>query len=205
MTDVKWAGVVLIAGFLAFLVGAVFWKPALYQQELPAALAAMAEDRRRLRWIHTWMCLGVTVTTLGVALLAALLLANGERTLSIMALGLFGLGAVLWLVALIFRLTVQEGAADETRKTGRVPVGFESWHRWAGTIHVFHMLSAYGSWVLIGGALISTGIAPAWLGWAGVALGTVLALGFIALRGGPLSPPILAHVYPLAIGIALLL
>ncbi len=205
MTDVKWAGVVLIAGFTAFLVGAAFWKPALYQQEWPAALVAMSEDRRRLRWIHTWMCTGVTVTTLGVALLVALLITDGEATLSIMALGLFALGAVLWLVALFFRLTVQEWAAEETRKTGTVPTGFESWSRWAGAIHVFHMLSAYGSWVFLGGAIVSTALAPAWLGWTGVALGTVLALGFIALKGGPLAPPILAHAYPLAIGIALLI
>ncbi len=205
MTEVRWAGVVLIAGFTAFLLGAALWKPALYQQEWPAALVAMAEDRRRLRWIHTWMCLGVTVSTLGVALLAALLVADGDETLPIMALGLFGLGAVLWLVALIFRLTVQEWAAEETRKTGSVPVGYEPWSRWAGAIHVFHMLSAYASWVFIGGALVSTALAPVWLGWAGVVLGTLLALGFIAMKGGPLAPPILAHAYPLAIGIALLI
>ena len=204
MTDAQWAGIVLIAGFTTFLVGAAFWQPALYQQEWPAALVAMAEDRRRLRWIHTWMCVGVTVTTLGMALLAALLITNGETTLSILALGLFGLGAALWLVALIFRLTVQEWAAQQTREVGAVPVGYEAWSRWAGAIHVFHMLSAYGSWIFLGGAIIITTLAPVWLGWAGVVLGIVLALGFIAMRGGPLAPPILAHAYSLAIGIALL-
>ena len=185
-------------------VGAAFWQPALYQQEWPAALVAMAEDRRRLRWIHTWMCLGVTVTTLGVALAGGL--ADHQRRDDVvdLALGLFGLGAVLWLVALIFRLTVQEWAAQQTRKVGAVPVGYEAWSRWAGAIHVFHMLSAYGSWIFLGGAIIITTLAPAWLGWAGVVLGIVLALGFIAMRGGPLAPPILAHAYSLAIGIALL-
>lgn len=195
---------VLVAGFCLFLTGASFWKPAAYEQELPAALRAMAQDRKRLRWIQSWMCVGVTVTTLGVALLGALLWTRGERVLSILGVGLFAVGAVLWLMALFFRFTVEDWAAGQTAQTGEVPDGFEAWDRWAGALHSFHMVSAYLSWALIGGSLITTAVVPIWLGWSGVALGVLLSLGFVALKGGPLSPPILAHVFPLAVGIALL-
>lgn len=74
----------------------------------------------------------------------------------------------------------------------------------AGTLHSFHMLTAYASWSLLGCALVTTASVPVWLGWAGIVLGALLSLGFVVLQGGFLSPPILAHVYPLTVGIALL-
>ncbi|HEX2421048.1 MAG TPA: hypothetical protein VHL55_05570 [Acidimicrobiia bacterium] len=77
MTETRWAGVLLVAGFLSFLVGAAFWKPPVYQQELPLALRKMADDERRLRWIFPWLWIGVTVTTLGLALLTSALLIPG--------------------------------------------------------------------------------------------------------------------------------
>lgn len=67
------------------------------------------------------------------------------------------------------------------------------------------MLSSYMSWAMTGGALMTSASAPPWLGWTGVAAGCLLTVGFLAARGGPFAPPILAHVYPLAVGISLLL
>lgn len=119
-----------MAGFLFFLVGAAFWKPAVYQRELSLALPAMAEDQGRLRWIFRWMWVGVTVTTLGIALLTSALWGQGEKVWSILGLASFSLGAVLWLAALAFRLTVGISAALQTRKTGDVPPGFEVWDKW---------------------------------------------------------------------------
>jgi hypothetical protein len=194
----------LIAGFLLFGVGAVFWKPAVYQQELPLALPEMAIDRERLRWIYTWMSVGVTVTALGIALLAVQMVIRDEVILSILAAGLFGLGAAAWIIALLFRVTVGLWAAEETSNAGSVPLAFEAWSAWADSAYRYHMATAYVSWALIGGGLLVTGLTPAWLGWAGVALGAIMSIGLVALRGGPFSPPILAHVYPAAVGIALL-
>lgn len=127
MSEALWAGVLLVAGFMLFLLGAAFWKPAVYQQALPLALRAMANDRRRLTWIHAWMCIGTMVTTLGMCLLAGVLRSRGDRVLSTIAVALFAEGAVLLLVSLAFRLTVQDWAASQTVDLGTVPEGYAAW------------------------------------------------------------------------------
>lgn len=44
-------GALLIAGFVAFMIGAVRWRIE-YEQDLADALPLMHADRGRLRWIH---------------------------------------------------------------------------------------------------------------------------------------------------------
>jgi len=198
-------GAVLLAGFVTFLMGAAFWKPAVYQQALPQALAAMAQDASRLRWIQSWMVVGIVMTTLGVTSLAQRMASAGEHVWSTLGAACFALGAVLMLVSLAFGLTVRPWAAAETVATGEVPRGYEAFDRFAALLYAVHMLTAYTSWALLGAALVESRVAPAWLGWAGVGAGTALAIGFAVFRGGPFGPPILAHVYTAVIGIVFLL
>ena len=198
-------GAVLLAGLLTFLTGAVFWKPALYQQALPQALAAMAKDAPRLRWIQSWMFVGVVTTTVGVSLLAHRIDLDGERVWSTVGAACFALGAPLMLVALAFGLAVRPWAAEETVATGEVPRGYEAFDRFAGLLMAGHMVTEYASWAFLGAALLQTGTVPAWLGWSGVGAGSLFAVGFVTLRGGPFAPPFLAHVYPAVVGIVLLL
>jgi len=205
MAPIDWTGVVLVAGLVAFLTGAVFWKPAVYQQALPQALAAMAKDAARLRWIQSWMMVGIGTTTLGVALLARRIDLDGEHLWSTLGAACFALGAPLMLVSLAFGLTVRPWAADETVAKGEVPRGYEALDRFAGLLMATHMVTAYASWAFLGAALLRSGTVPAWLGWSGVGAGSLFAVGFVAFRGGPFAPPFLAHVYTAVIGIVLLL
>ncbi len=203
--DERLVACLLIGGCLAFLAGAAFWKPKEYQQALPRALAAMAVSAARMRWIQSWMIVGVVTTTLGIVLLARFLGQRGEVVCSTLGATLFALGASSMLVFLAFGLTVRIWAAAECAASGEVPVGYEALDRWAALLYAIHMVTAYSAWALLGTALVRSGAAPAWVGWSGVGAGSAMAVGFVVLRGGPFAPPILVHAYPLMIGISLLL
>jgi hypothetical protein len=197
MTLIGWA---LIAGFVTFLVGAAGWRLE-YQQEMKEALVVMHADRRRLRWIHWWMVPAMFLTTGG---LVGLAVATGDGVVGIAA-GAFAMGATLWLAHLLFRLSVGEWAAERTATTGVVPEVYEPLARWVGYGHAVHMVSAYVAAALLGIAALDLGLTATWLGWALVGWGVALTVLFLipATQGGT-SPPIMAHVATLAVGIALL-
>ena len=94
---------------------------------------------------------------------------------------------------------------NDAAANGEVPQGYEALDRFAGLLMAAHMVTAYASWAFLGAGLLQSGAGPSWLGWAGVVTGSVLAVGYVALRGGPFAPPILAHVYTAVVGIGLLL
>ena len=202
-TDFQTVGGLLIGGFVVFLVGAALWKLD-YQRPLLEALLAIAQSLRRWRWIHTWMIAGVAITIAGLGALARLLADSGDLIYGTVGFGLFAVGGIVWLVAAAWRLTSLAQASRETERTGTVPGEIEGWSEWFGALHSIHLLSAYGSWTFLGSAVVSSEIVPQWLGWLGVGLGVGGALGYTALKGGPFAPPILAHLYPFILGIALI-
>lgn len=202
-SDLQTVGGLLIGGFAVFLVGAALWKLE-YQRPLPEALLAIAQSPRRWRWIHAWMIVGVVITIAGLGALAQLQADSGELVYGTVGFLLFATGGIVWLVAAAWRLTALALASHETQRTGTVPGNIEGWGEWFGLLHSIHLLTAYVSWTFLGSAVVSSGIVPQWLGWLGVGLGVSGAAGYAALKGGPFSPPFLAHVYPFIPGIALL-
>jgi len=195
----------LISGLVVFLVGAVGWRLD-YQRPLDEALPLIHRDRRRWTWIHTWMIAGLVITPAG---LVGLTLALEEPTATVlagMATAVYGVGAVCWIVSLAFRLTVMPWAAERTVTSGKVPDGFAAYERWAGTLYLVHMVTAYVSSAVLGTAALASEALPAWLGWAGVVWGLAFAAGFVATRfAGPFNPPFWAHLYTGAVGLVLLL
>ena len=202
-TDLQSVGGLLIGGFVIFLVGAAFWKLD-FQRPLPEALLAIAQSPKRWRWIHTWMIAGVAITIAGLGALARLLAESGELIYGTVGFVLFAVGGIVWLVAAAWRLTALVLASQETKRTGTVPEEIKGWIQWFGVLHSIHLLSAYLSWTFLGSSIVSSGIVPQWLGWLGIGLGAAGVVGYIALKGGPLAPPFLAHLYPFILGIALL-
>ena len=202
-TDLQTVGGLLIGGFVVFLVGAALWKMD-YQRPLPEAMLAIAQSLRRWRWINTWMIGGVAITIAGLGALAQLLAESGELVYGTVGFMLFAVGGIVWLVASAWRLTALVSAAQETERTGTVPEGTEGWGEWFGGLHSIHLLTAYVSWTFLGSAVLSSEIVAPWLGWLGVGLGVGGAAGYTAFKGGPFAPPILAHLYPFILGIALL-
>jgi hypothetical protein len=117
----------------------------------------------------------------------------------------YAMGAVCWVVALAFRLTVVVWAAEHAVEHGQPPDGFVALDRWAGSLYVVHMTSAYAAFALLGSATVLAGELPPWVGWLGVGWGLSFLAGFVATRfAGPFNPPFWAHTYTGLVGVALL-
>ena len=199
-------GVWLIAGFGVFLIGAGFWIVGEFERPLPEMLRAVDARRSRWIWIHSWMIAGTLVSVLAVAFLAEQLRDNGGGFLATTGQLAFAAGCLVWLIALAIRLTLTPGAAAEMVRTDAVPTAYEVRHRLAYALYAGHMLLSYASFAILGGAmLVSRSLAPTWIGVAGVCLGAACAGGFILMRGGPFSPPIIAHSFGFLVGIVLLI
>jgi hypothetical protein len=198
-------GGVLVAGLVSFLVGAGAWRLE-YQRPLPESLPLIHRDRRRRAWIHTWMIAALVVTPAGLAGLTVGLEEPAATVLAAMATSVYVSGGVCWITSLAFRLSVVPWAAERTVTDGQVPDGFAAYDRWAGTLYVVHMLTAYLGSALVGFAVLASTALPTWLGWTGVVWGLSFAAGFVVTRfAGPFNPPFWAHVYTGAVGVVLLL
>ena len=195
------AGVVLIAGLVVFMVGAVRWRLA-YERPFAEAASLIHADHRRRVWIHTWMLVAMFLTTGGVA-------ASAVRpelgSLAAMASATYALGAASAVAFLTFRLAVMPWAAEQTVASGSPPPGFLAMSSWAGQLYVVHMAASYVAFALLGLAVLQSDALPPWIGWLGVAWGSVFLAGFVATRfAGPFNPPFWAHTYTAVLGVLLL-
>ncbi|MCA1727034.1 MAG: hypothetical protein LC722_05110 [Actinobacteria bacterium] len=197
-------GALLVAAFVVFLIGAGFWLPREFERPLEERLVAAHRRARRWMWIHAWMVAGTIVGMLASRSLARLLEDHGAGGSATAAALVFVAGSALWLVALGIHLTSTLPAAGSVARDGDVPASYAPRHRLAAALHVAFMLAAYTTWCLLGVAILQAVVLPQWVGWFGLAAGTVCAIGFIATRGGPFSPPIIAQAYGLLVGIVLL-
>ena len=103
------------------------------------------------------------------------------------------------------RETVQEQIAGQVEGGSAMPDFFAPLLDWVGLGHTVHMFVSYLSAVPLAWALTARGLIPDWLGWAGAVWGVLFAFGFMYERFRfVFSPPIWAHLYTLAVGIALL-
>lgn len=199
------AGLVLVAGLVVFLVGAVRWRPE-YQAEAEVALPAMHADPRRWTWIHAWMAAAMFVTPAGLAMAAVVARPDDAAVTAWAAAVVFTVGAVGWLVALTHRLTVLPWAAGRFVADGRLPDVYVATEPWASLLYRAHMLSAYATFVVLGAAVVLDNDLPVWLGWLGVGWGC--AFGAVLAVGGRIAyavhPPFWAHTYPAVVGVVLI-
>jgi len=198
-------GILLVAAFAIFLVGAGFWLVREFERPLDVMLRAVEARRRRWMWIHAWMVAGTLVSVLAVASMFRLLRDDGGGLLSTIGFAAFVSGCLAFLVTLLFRLTATPRAAAATVATGTVPPAYQSKHRFTSALYVAHMLLSYAAFALFGGSMLGRSVFPASLGWTGVAIGLIGLVGFVVTRGGPFAPPIIAHSFGLLAGIVLLL
>lgn len=198
-------GVVLVAGLVVFLVGAGGWRMA-YEKPLHEALPIFHHDRRRRAWIHAWMIPAMFITPAGLfGLIVVLSDDEAAAVLATMAAVVFAIGAVCWIVSLVFRLTVTPWAAERTVADGEPPDGFAALDSWSGSLYVVHMAASYAAFAALGAAVLAQGTLPSWAGWLGVGWGLAFLAGFVGTRfAGPFNPPAWAHTYPALIGVMLL-
>jgi hypothetical protein len=203
LVDPKVCGWLLIAGLVVFFVGAAAWSLGFQASALTETLRNVANAPLRWWWIHGWMAAGVVVTGSGLIAWTEIQRQAGERLATPIALAMYWTGAVLWLVAIALRVTVQNWAADEVM-AGNLPAVYPPLHRFAGALYSVHMILSYLSAVVLGAGVLRSGLPSVAVGWAGVVGGSVFAAGFIVARGGLFGMPFLAHVYTCVLGVALL-
>jgi hypothetical protein len=199
------AGLVLVAGLVVFLVGALRWRLE-YQAEAPVALPAVQADLRRWAWIHRWMAAAMVVTPAGLAMTASLVRPDDAAATAWAAVVVFAIGAACLLVTLTYRLAVVPWAAARAVADGSPPDLYLATEPWASLLYRAHMLSAYLTFAVLGAALVLDDGRPDWLGWLGIAWGCTFAALFAV--GGRVAyavyPPFWAHTYPAAVGVALI-
>jgi hypothetical protein len=141
-------------------------------------------------------------TTLGLALLALSLRDAGDPGFSAAGILAFAFGAVLWIIVLAARLSIDPWAGKVLAARGDVPDLYEPISRWNGVLFIIFTILAFGGVTAFGGAILATSLLPHWLGWATIVY-SVLGLALLAITRDSL--PIMHHTTPLVMGILLLL
>lgn len=176
--------------------------PMIFGQPPHEWLRLVHQHPRPWHWATLSFLGAILVTLFGLVLLAGLLRDAGDEGFSAVGLAAFAAGAVLWVIHLAARLTIDPWAGKELAATGAIPQAFTPFSRWNGAVFTIFSFLAFGGMLLFGVAILVTPLLPAWLGWATI----VYCLGGLALHtitGDSL--PIMHHVMPLVIGLVLLL
>lgn len=146
--------------------------------KLPAA-----ETPRYLRWERGFIIAAVVVTALGLALLQNMLRDAGDAVFGVLGLVGYLFGAVVVVVA--------ETASLEGNEQGYPQI-------------VFYVVIAFLAQAAFGVALLRTGLVAGWAGWATIIWNLGWLVIFAVFRPRDIYYPVLHHVAPLIIGIALL-
>jgi len=153
-------------------------------------------------WASVLFLSGTLVTLLGFAQLTTLLRGAGDQAFSYLGPIALVFGAVLWVIHLAFRLSIDFWAAQVTASTGVLPVFYVPLTQWTDVLFVVYTILTFLAAAAYGGALLSTRLLPRWLGWVTIAY-SLFFLGLTAAFGN--APPLLHHLLPIVMGILLLL
>jgi hypothetical protein len=183
----------LVAGAVAFWIGAFTPPWRLWLVPLPEALAVIGAHRIAWHVINGCFVVGILLTATGLTVHAH----TRPSLWATLAAASYGLAVAMFLVNLAFRHTVQVWAAEIVSSGGTVPELYSTWHRFAGLLFGFYGVLAYAAVAALGASL------PGWIGRANVIGGLVLA----ALMLGDLPPasaPLMVHLGPGVAGLLFL-
>lgn len=171
------SGVLLVAGFVTFAVGALVPPSQAYTGTPTEQLEIIG--RHPIRWIGGTLGigLGVVLTLAGLTLLHVELIQEEAGSLPVLALVSFSVGAVLFLVELAFRATVTVTVATSA---GAVTDWFEPLRDWAGALYWAYMPLAYLGVAATGAVIVQTAVLGPAFGWTAVVFGTLGAAVFVA-------------------------
>jgi hypothetical protein len=171
------AASLLILSFVVFTVGGILYTGrAIWQWP-------EAQTPRYLTWERSFVIAAVVATALGLVLLEDLLSAAGSTGMARVGLAAYLLGAAVVLVA----------------ETGYVGTG-----EWAYPQVVLYVVLAFLAQAAIGVALVQTNVVSDWVGWVAIAWNLGCPPALLAFSRRDVYFPVLHHVAPLIIGIALL-
>lgn len=141
------------------------------------------ETSSHLIWERGFVIGGILATVLGLALLEELLRAAGEPVLSRLGMVTYLVGAVVVIAA-------------ETAYLGK--------RDWLYPQIVLYVILAFLAQAAFGASLLQTGLVAGWAGWATLIWNIAWLLIMLIIRPRDIYFPVLHHVAPLIIGIALL-
>jgi hypothetical protein len=135
-----------------------------------------------------------------------LLRAKGDHILARVAVTAFLLGAVLTIAARAREVSVTVWAAQQTARGAPVPGLLAPTGDWANAMTAIYTALAFASIAGFGASILITGLLPRWIGRAAVGWGVGWGLVFVIewVTAGGFDFPVLHHVIPLVIGVALL-
>ena len=175
--------------------------PVIFGQPPREWLRLVHEHPRAWFWATLSFIGAILIITGGLVLLAGLLRRAGDPGYADVGLVAFVIGAVLWVVHLAARISVDPWAGNELAAKGVVPEVFTAIGRWNWALYIIFMILAFVGMLLFGGAILATGLLPPWLGWATIIYS---AVGLLILAVARDALPIMHHLMPLVIGIVLL-
>ena len=193
------AGALFLVGGLVFAVGASSPPWEQWSAPLLRALEVIAAHRSAWYWIHACFASGVVLTILGFTAFAAAMASDPRGALlTTLIRSAYLTGAVLWLVNIGFRVTVQVWAAAEVARGGSLAPGYEASQQWVNALFGCYMVLGYLSGAGVGWVILRTALLPRWVGWFAIAFG--LSAGGVVGA----SIPALVHLPLMVVGGALL-
>jgi hypothetical protein len=172
------AAILLILCFLVFVPGGLlFTQRAIWK--VPAA-----QSDSHWMWERGWVIAAALINLLGFVLLEDLLRDAGDMIVARLALTVYLTATVLLVVA--------EGWLLNT-------------HAMIYPQVAIYVVLAFLAQIAFGFSLLQSGIVPGWVGWATILWNLVFLVIMPIVSPGDIYFPVLHHVAPLLIGIALLL
>lgn len=172
-----------LAGILLILCGLVFVPGGILYTGRAIWPWPTAQTGIHLMWERSWVIAAALVNLMGFVLLVSLLRNAGDTILAPPALTLYVIGTAVLIAA--------EGS-------------FLSNREWVWPQVVLYVVLAFLAQAAFGAALLRTGLVPAWTGWVTLVWNLGWLATFTITRSHDIYYPVLHHVAPLIIGIALL-
>ena len=174
----RWAGILLILCAAVFLpAGILYTGRAIWQWPV-------AQSAAYLIWERSLVIAAALLNVMGFVLLAGLLRNAGDVLIAPLALTVYVIATAVLLSA--------EGA-------------YLGSGQWAMSQVAVYVVLAFTVQAAFGVSLLQTGLLPAWVGWTALLWNLGCLAAFAVIRPDDIYYPVLHHVAPLLIGIALLL
>ncbi len=200
-------GLLLISGVVTVIVQAPgyrrgnfdskFWSLPLGEQ-----LDRIGEKNRHWWWVGGWSIVGVTLMTGGVTSLASAIGDAGGAALAFSGLGMYLVAMAGWIFGIAISYAAMSEGAKQKASTGDIPSWVAPLGSAAYMAEVTWVVAANIGYVMLGAAVLTTGLLPAWAGWSAVGIGSVLAIIVLVTKVGF---PQMSDLAPFVLGVAAVL
>ncbi len=160
-------------------------------------------DTHRLQWwwLSVGSIAGLAVMTAGVAGLTSLLAADGQGPLAWSAFGTYLFALISWIIGLIAQTATLPIAATEQAESGITPMWMRGVWAMGYLSEAIWVIVGNLAYVLVGLAILQTGLLPGWSGWVAIAAGSATPIIVVITRNGF---PELVQIVPFVLGIVIL-